>query len=105
MSVAHSARPEIPVRPAERVLEFGAAQPAQPQPPRPLVTPMRARLAVVDGEARPTVVDLVPERPISIGRSRDNTVVLPNDDQASRLHARVYYEGGRWLLRDFGLNG
>jgi two-component system, NtrC family, response regulator HydG len=66
---------------------------------------MRARLAVLDGDARPSAVDLSPDRPISIGRSRDNTVVLPRDDQASRLHARVYFENGRWLLRDFGLNG
>src|SRR6478752_2755277 len=66
---------------------------------------MRARLAVVDGDARPNAVDLAPERPISIGRSRDNTVVLPHEDQASRLHARVFFENGRWLLRDFGLNG
>jgi two-component system, NtrC family, response regulator HydG len=66
---------------------------------------MRARLAVLDGDALPTEVELAPERPISIGRSRDNTVVLPREDQASRLHARVYFENGRWLLRDFGLNG
>jgi len=66
---------------------------------------MRARLAVLDGDARPTEVELSPERPISIGRSRDNTVVVPHEDQASRLHARLYFENGRWLLRDFGLNG
>lgn len=66
---------------------------------------MRARLSVLDGDARPSEVDLVPERPISIGRSRDNTIVLPHEDQASRLHARLYFENGRWLLRDFGLNG
>jgi Nif-specific regulatory protein len=66
---------------------------------------MRARLAVLDGEARPTQLDLGPDRAISIGRSRDNTVVLPHEEQASRLHARVYFENGRWLLRDFGLNG
>lgn len=66
---------------------------------------MRARLALVDGDARPNVVDLTPERPISIGRSRDNTIVLPHDEQASRLHARLYFEAGRWMVRDFGLNG
>lgn len=66
---------------------------------------MRARLAVLDGDARPAEVELTPERPISIGRSRDNTIVVPNEDQASRLHARLYFENGRWLLRDFGLNG
>jgi transcriptional regulator with GAF, ATPase, and Fis domain len=66
---------------------------------------MRARLSLLDGDARPNVIELAPERPISIGRSRDNTVVLPEEEQASRLHARVYFESGRWLLRDFGLNG
>ena len=66
---------------------------------------MCARLALIDGDARPNIVELAPERPISIGRSRDNTIVLPHEDQASRLHARLYFEGGRWLLRDFGLNG
>ena len=66
---------------------------------------MQARLALLAGEAQPDALDILPDRPISIGRSRDNSVVLPQDDQASRLHARLYFEGGRWLLRDFGLNG
>jgi two-component system response regulator HydG len=65
---------------------------------------MRARLAVLDGDARPNLTELTPERPISIGRSRDNNIVLPGD-YASRLHARLYYESGRWFVRDFGLNG
>jgi two-component system, NtrC family, response regulator HydG len=66
---------------------------------------MLARLALIDGEARPNAVDLKPDQPISIGRSRDNNIVLPRDEQASRLHARVFFEQGRWLIRDFGLNG
>ena len=66
---------------------------------------MHAHLSLLDGDAQPKNVELAPERPISIGRSRDNTVVLAQEEQASRLHARLYYEGGRWLLRDFGLNG
>src|SRR5262249_41585347 len=73
--------------------------------PGPPSSPMRARLAVLHGDAQPNEVDLAPERPISIGRSRDNTVVLPTEDQASRLHAPPHFENGRWLLRDFGLNG
>src|SRR3954469_12267285 len=77
--------------------------PCHPTAPPP--GPMRARPAVLDGDGRPAEVDLAPERRISIGRSRDNTVVLPHEDQASRLHARLYFENGRWLLRDFGLNG
>src|SRR5262249_11680031 len=76
-----------------------------PRRPRlPVRCSMRARLALLDGDARPNVVDLSPERPISIGRSRDNTIVLPADEQASRLHARVYFEHGRGLIPDFGLN-
>ena len=66
---------------------------------------MIARLAVVDGEARPNVIDLTPDRPISIGRSRDNSIVLPREEHASRLHARIYHEDGHWLIRDFGMNG
>ena len=66
---------------------------------------MRARLIVIGGEARPEGVDLTPEQPISIGRSRDNTIVLPRDEHASRLHAKIYFENGRWFVRDFGLNG
>lgn len=66
---------------------------------------MIARLALVGGDARPDVIDLCPDRPISIGRSRDNSVVLPREEHASRLHARVYFEDGHWLLRDFGMNG
>src|SRR5215218_7015948 len=100
---ARLGRPALPAFPAERVLELRAEQSLPPH--RPALPPMRARLALVDGDARPNEVELAPERPISIGRSRDNTVVLPHEDQASRLHARLYFENGRWLLRDFGLNG
>jgi two-component system, NtrC family, response regulator HydG len=66
---------------------------------------MRARLSLIEGEARPEVVELNPERPISLGRSRDNTIVIPRDEHTSRLHAKIYFENGRWCVRDFGLNG
>jgi Nif-specific regulatory protein len=65
---------------------------------------MRARLNLEAGETLPTSLDLVPGQPVTLGRSRDNTVVL-RDEMASRLHAKIYFEDGRWLLRDFGLNG
>ena len=45
----------------------------------------------------PAAVDLLPGHPVTLGRSRDNTIVL-RDELASRLHAKVYYEDGRWLL-------
>jgi len=64
----------------------------------------RARLAVIAGDAKPDVLDLMPEQPVTLGRSRDNTIVL-RDEHASRLHARIYFENDQWLLRDFGLNG
>ncbi|HVL11603.1 MAG TPA: FHA domain-containing protein, partial [Gemmata sp.] len=65
---------------------------------------MRARLTLEAGDTAPAAVDLLPGHPVTLGRSRDNTIVL-RDELASRLHAKVYYEDGRWLLRDFGLNG
>lgn len=65
---------------------------------------MHARLIVEAGECHPATLDLAPERPITLGRGRDNTVVL-RDTLASRLHAKIYSEGGRWFVRDFGLNG
>ena len=65
---------------------------------------MRARLTVETGDCLPAAVDLSPGQPVTLGRSRDNTVVV-RDELASRLHAKIYYEDGRWHLRDFGLNG
>jgi two-component system, NtrC family, response regulator HydG len=65
---------------------------------------MRARLTVDAGEATPATLDLAPGQPATIGRSRDSSIVV-KDDMASRLHAKVYLDEGRWILRDFGLNG
>jgi two-component system, NtrC family, response regulator HydG len=66
---------------------------------------MRGRLSLIEGEARPDVVEMVPDKPISLGRSRDNTIVIPRDEHCSRLHAKISFENGRWAVRDFGLNG
>lgn len=66
---------------------------------------MRARLCLVDGEARPDVVEMTPDKPVSLGRSRDNTIVIPRDEHTSRLHAKLFFENGRWYVQDFGLNG
>ncbi|MBP3958833.1 sigma 54-interacting transcriptional regulator [Gemmata sp. G18] len=53
----------------------------------------------------PPTLDLSPAgQPVTLGRSRDNTVVL-RDEMASRTHAKIYFEDGRWHVRDFGLNG
>ena len=65
---------------------------------------MRARLTVETGDCLPPALDLAPDHPVTLGRGRDNTIVL-RDTLASRLHAKVYFEEGHWHVRDFGLNG
>lgn len=66
---------------------------------------MRARLTLESGDCIPPSLDLSPNgQPVTLGRSRDNTIVL-RDELASRLHAKIYFEEGRWHVRDFGLNG
>jgi Nif-specific regulatory protein len=65
---------------------------------------MRARITLEAGECLPQSLELMPGQPITLGRSRDNTIVL-RDELASRLHAKIFFEDGRWHLRDFGLNG
>ena len=65
---------------------------------------MRARLTAESGECMPPALDLHPGTPVTLGRSRDNSIVL-RDDMSSRLHAKIYFDSGRWYVRDFGLNG
>src|SRR5262249_23795222 len=66
---------------------------------------MQARLTIEKGEGTPRTFDLGPDRPIKLGRSRDNTIVL-HDEHASRAHAEIYHENGQWFIRDGGtLNG
>jgi Nif-specific regulatory protein len=65
---------------------------------------MYARLIVEAGDCTPAAVELSPDRPATVGRSRENALVV-RSDLASRLHCKVYLDDGRWVLRDFGLNG
>jgi Nif-specific regulatory protein len=65
---------------------------------------MRARLTVESGECTPNAAELIPGSTVTIGRSRDNVLVI-KDDLTSRLHAKIYFEDGKWMVRDFGLNG
>lgn len=39
---------------------------------------------------------------LTIGRDRDNDVVLGTDMRASRRHARIVHRGGQWVLHDEG---
>jgi len=61
-------------------------------------------LTVESGDCTPNTLELVPGNTVIIGRSRDNSFVI-RDDLVSRLHAKVYFEEGKWYVRDFGLNG
>src|SRR5947209_4162759 len=66
---------------------------------------MRARLTIVRGEGTPREWELGPDQPVTLGRSRENTITLV-DEHVSRLHAKVFHEEHHWHLRDFGtLNG
>src|SRR5262249_54885725 len=65
---------------------------------------MRARLIVESGDGTPASLDLLPDQPATVGRSRDNSVMI-RDALASRMHAKIYFDEGRWIVRDFGLNG
>jgi Nif-specific regulatory protein len=66
---------------------------------------MQARLSVEAGEGTPALCTLSPDRVVTLGRNRSNSIVL-QDKHASRWHAEVVYEEGRWLIRDCGtLNG
>lgn len=65
---------------------------------------MRACLTYKDCDEKTVTVELSVEVAATIGRSRENTVVL-RDEHASRVHARVQFDRGQWFVRDFGLNG
>ncbi|HLY63920.1 MAG TPA: sigma 54-interacting transcriptional regulator, partial [Chloroflexota bacterium] len=60
---------------------------------------MSALLSIVKGEGTPKIFELDPARPITVGRSRDNTIVL-HDERASRLHVNIFFDKGQWMLAD-----
>jgi Nif-specific regulatory protein len=66
---------------------------------------MAVRLIISAGEGLPAICELVPHRPVTLGRHRSNTVVL-QDKHASRRHAEVFRSNSRWFIRDCNtLNG
>jgi len=50
-----------------------------------------------DGTSRPLHFD---QSPITFGRSKDNTVALPNDRKVSRKHAKIERAGSVWKISD-----
>src|SRR5262245_15042619 len=66
---------------------------------------MQASLTIEVGEGAPRVCELQRDRTVTLGRHRSNTIVL-QDKHASRWHAEIYADAGRWMIRDCGtLNG
>ncbi|HEX4591164.1 MAG TPA: sigma 54-interacting transcriptional regulator [Gemmataceae bacterium] len=59
---------------------------------------MGARLILETADGSPAF-ELDAARPITLGRSRENAIVLA-DEHASRVHARVQFVDGRWSLTD-----
>lgn len=59
---------------------------------------MRARLTIESND-HADVFDLEPGQAVTLGRSSVNGIVL-QDEHASRQHARVHFEGGRWHVAD-----
>lgn len=59
---------------------------------------MRARLTI-QAATGTTVHELFPDRPVTLGRSRENAIVLA-DEHASRVHARIEFADGRWTVTD-----
>lgn len=75
----------------------------QPAPPPPAATGGAPRMLVVtQGPLSGTTIDLDnAPAPITMGRANDATLVL-GDDYASGRHARLFSQGGRWIVEDLG---
>ncbi|MFD1814214.1 FHA domain-containing protein [Rhodococcus gannanensis] len=62
------------------------------------------RLAAPDGRGAERW-DLDPDRPrLTVGRSGESDVSLPDDEEVSRIHAVIEFVGGHWTLLDDGLS-
>lgn len=74
-----------------------------PTPPGP-VQPNQARISVTgllvtSGPLAGRTVPLLPNRPLTIGRSTNCDLVLP-DDFASSRHTQVRRQGTEWIIED-----
>mgnify|MGYP001435495314 CR=1 FL=1 len=70
---------------------------AEDRPPQA----QRAFLVVRRGGRWSDVLRLAPNQPAIIGRASNNSIAI-RSHQASRRHAEVRWDGGRWWLRDLG---
>ena len=60
---------------------------------------MIAYLVIRDGTKWSDVYRLIPGRTVTIGRASNNQIVV-REDQASRHHAEIFQNEGRWVVRD-----
>ena len=60
---------------------------------------MIAYLVIRDGTKWSDVFRLIPGRTVTIGRASSNQIVV-REDQASRHHAEIFQNEGRWVVRD-----
>lgn len=66
---------------------------------------MKPRLTIESGDGSPHLCELDEGRTITLGRNRTNVIIL-QDKHASRWHAELFFQDGRWHIRDCGtLNG
>lgn len=72
-----------------------------PSAPSPAAEPVPARLEVVVGTGMAGSSYPIASRGLSIGRSEDRDVVLP-DPAASRHHCSILLQGEAYVLRDMG---
>lgn len=87
-----------------------------PKAPKPRKQPRKAQsqpaaqsargeprtLVVTQGPLTGTTIDLGnAPAPITMGRANDATLVL-GDDYASGRHARLFSQGGQWIVEDLG---
>lgn len=64
---------------------------------------MVARLVLELGIGAPTTILLSQELSVKIGRNTDNDLVI-HDEHASRFHAEVYFNSGRFFLKNHSKN-
>jgi DNA-binding NtrC family response regulator/pSer/pThr/pTyr-binding forkhead associated (FHA) protein len=60
---------------------------------------MSARLIVERGNAEPAVLDLETDGVVRLGRNQGNNIQI-KDQYASRSHAEIACDAGRWVLRE-----
>jgi hypothetical protein len=89
--------PPVPITTTAPLPAMAQPAPALVQSAPPVIS-THARLSVLRGSANMPSLEFGREG-ATIGRATSNSLVV-NDAQASRLHARVDYEDGKWAVRD-----